>query len=62
MLFSGNVEINAEVTVLDGWRGMLGHNWGSEHAHQWIWLRGAIYELGTAEAEVGLVIQPFPDC
>ena len=41
MLLGGSVEINGETTVLDGWRGMLGHNWGSEHAHQWIWLRGA---------------------
>jgi hypothetical protein len=41
VLVSGTVEINGETTVLDGWRGMLGHNWGSEHAHEWIWLRGA---------------------
>jgi len=41
MLLSGNIEINGETTALDGWRGMLGHNWGSEHAHRWIWLRGA---------------------
>jgi hypothetical protein len=25
---------------LDGWRGMVGHNWGSEHAERWIWLHG----------------------
>jgi hypothetical protein len=22
----------------DGWRGMVGHNWGAEHAERWIWL------------------------
>ncbi|HEX4563691.1 MAG TPA: hypothetical protein VH115_04480 [Solirubrobacteraceae bacterium] len=22
------------------WRGMVGHNWGSEHAERWIWLHG----------------------
>jgi hypothetical protein len=38
---SGALQVNGETTVLDGWRGMLGHNWGVEHAHQWIWLRGA---------------------
>jgi hypothetical protein len=25
---------------LDGWRGMVGHNWGTEHAERWIWLHG----------------------
>jgi hypothetical protein len=25
---------------LDGWRGMVGHNWGAEHAERWIWLHG----------------------
>jgi hypothetical protein len=43
MWVSGTLEVNGETTVPDGWRGMLGHNWGSEHAHQWIWLRGAAF-------------------
>jgi hypothetical protein len=30
---------------LDGWKGMVGHNWGSEHAERWIWLHG----IGFAE-------------
>jgi hypothetical protein len=25
---------------LRGWRGMIGHNWGAEHAERWIWLHG----------------------
>ncbi len=25
---------------LHGWRGMVGHNWGTEHAERWIWLHG----------------------
>jgi hypothetical protein len=29
---------------LDGWPGMLGHNWGSEHAERWIWLHGTAFE------------------
>ncbi len=31
---------------LGGWPGMVGHNWGSEHAERWIWLHG----IGFAEA------------
>ena len=41
MTVSGRLVVDGEETVLEGWRGMLGHNWGSEHAHRWAWLRGA---------------------
>jgi hypothetical protein len=27
-----------------GWRGMVGHNWGAEHAERWIWLHGLDFE------------------
>jgi hypothetical protein len=30
----------ARTIELDGWRGMIGHNWGTEHAERWIWLHG----------------------
>jgi hypothetical protein len=29
---------------LEGWRGMVGHNWGAEHAERWIWLHGVGFE------------------
>ena len=29
---------------LRGWSGMVGHNWGSEHAERWIWLHGVDFE------------------
>jgi hypothetical protein len=29
---------------LHGWRGMVGHNWGAEHAERWIWLHGIDFE------------------
>ncbi len=38
--FDGRVEIDSRSTELRGWRGMVGHNWGSEHAERWIWLHG----------------------
>jgi hypothetical protein len=28
----------------DGWRGMVGHNWGAEHAERWVWLHGVAFE------------------
>jgi hypothetical protein len=38
--FSGQVALDSARTDLHDWRGMVGHNWGSEHAERWIWLHG----------------------
>jgi len=27
---------------LSGWRGLVSHNWGSQHAERWIWLHSAL--------------------
>lgn len=35
--FSGHAEIDGDRVDLDGWRGMVGHNWGAQHAERWIW-------------------------
>ena len=42
--FSGRVEAGGRVVDLDGWRGMVGHNWGTQHAERWIWMHGAGFE------------------
>jgi hypothetical protein len=42
--FSGRLEIAGESVSLDGWPGMIGHNWGSEHAERWVWLEGTGFE------------------
>lgn len=43
--FSGTVEVpGRETIVLDGWHGMVGHNWGREHAERWIWIHGLDFE------------------
>jgi hypothetical protein len=42
--FSGRVEAGGRSVDLDGWRGMVGHNWGVQHAERWIWLHGAGFE------------------
>jgi hypothetical protein len=45
--FDGTIEISGSPSrTLDvrGWRGMVGHNWGSEHAERWIWLHGIGFE------------------
>src|ERR1700726_2867063 len=39
--FSGTLTLPEGATFeLRDWRGMVGHNWGSEHAERWIWLHG----------------------
>jgi hypothetical protein len=38
---SGTIAVDGTEYALDDWRGMLGHNWGSEHALRWVWLRGS---------------------
>lgn len=43
--FDGTVLLaGREPIELRGWRGMIGHNWGSEHAARWIWLHGAGFD------------------
>jgi hypothetical protein len=47
--FSGHVEAGGRSIDLDGWRGMVGHNWGAQHAERWIWMHGADFD-GHADA------------
>jgi hypothetical protein len=43
--FDGDLRLAGDRQIaLDGWRGMVGHNWGSEHAERWIWLHGVGFE------------------
>jgi hypothetical protein len=43
--FDGTLELPDRTLQLEQWPGMVGHNWGSEHAERWIWLHG----IGFAE-------------
>jgi hypothetical protein len=42
--FAGTLELGRETIELHGWPGMVGHNWGSEHAERWIWLHGVDFQ------------------
>jgi hypothetical protein len=35
---TGLVEVGDHTVSVSGWRGTVGHNWGSEHADSWVWL------------------------
>lgn len=43
VLLHGEVELGGRTLSLDGWPGMVGHNWGREHAERWIWLHGIAF-------------------
>lgn len=40
---SGVVGLGERRIELDGWPGMVGHNWGAQHAERWIWLHGSSF-------------------
>jgi len=42
--FDGELRLPGRTVDLSGWRGMVGHNWGAEHAERWIWLHGIGFE------------------
>ncbi len=43
--FDGSITLAGRSAIeLNGWPGMVGHNWGSEHAERWIWLHGIDFE------------------
>jgi hypothetical protein len=64
---SGRVVIGGETVELDGWPGMVGHNWGAQHAERWIWLHGVLFEerpddwldIALGRIRVGPVLSPW---
>jgi hypothetical protein len=54
--FSGRLRIGQEREIeLDGWHGMVGHNWGAEHAERWIWLHGVDF-AGAEETWIDVAL------
>ncbi|HXN39435.1 MAG TPA: hypothetical protein VN892_15465 [Solirubrobacteraceae bacterium] len=54
--FDGRLELaGREAIELRGWPGMVGHNWGSEHAERWIWLHGIDF-AGAPDAWLDLAL------
>jgi hypothetical protein len=42
--FSGTVTFGDRSVALEDWPGMVGHNWGAEHAERWVWLHGTSFD------------------
>jgi hypothetical protein len=65
--FSGSMQVDGDEIELSAWPGMIGHNWGSEHAERWVWLEGTGFEgagetyfdAGAARIKLGPVRSPW---
>jgi len=64
---TGTLEVDGREVTVSGWRGTVGHNWGSEHADSWVWLHAAGFgaapeawlELVLARIRVGPARSPW---
>jgi len=54
-LITGTLEIDGRAVGVSGWRGTVGHNWGSEHADSWVWLHAAGF-AGSPDAWLEMVL------
>jgi hypothetical protein len=54
--FSGSVRFGDRTVSLDGWPGMVGHNWGAQHAERWIWMHGSNFDEHGADTWLDMAI------
>ena len=54
--FSGSVRFGDRTVALDGWPGMVGHNWGAQHAQRWIWMHGSNFDEHGADTWLDMAI------
>lgn len=65
--FEGRFEIDGREVDVAGWRGVVGHNWGSRHAERWIWVHAAGFagdvgswlDVALARIAVGPITTPW---
>ncbi len=65
--FEGTVTLGDERIELAEWPGMIGHNWGTEHAERWVWIQGAdlggeqgsYLDLAAGRIKVGPMTTPW---
>jgi hypothetical protein len=52
--YSGAVVVEGERFELDAWPGMVGHNWGAEHAERWSWIQANEFRESEGWFDAGL--------
>jgi hypothetical protein len=66
-VFEGSLEVAGRTIDISGWPGMIGHNWGTEHAERWVWLEGTgfagtagtWFDAGAAKVRLGRRVSPW---
>jgi len=67
-MFAGHLDVSGRRVDMDGWRGMVGHNWGRDHADRWIWVHatglgqrdpGGWLDMVLARVRLGPVLSPW---
>ena len=66
-VFEGTLEVAGRSIEIAGWPGMIGHNWGTEHAERWVWLEGTgfadspgtWFDAGAAKVRLGRRASPW---
>jgi hypothetical protein len=53
--FDGSLSVDGVSVEVDDWRGMVGHNWGAQHAERWIWLHGMTESGDWLDAAIGRI-------
>lgn len=64
--FTGTVSVNGKETRVTDAPGMLGHNWGTQHAESWTWahcndwtgVEGVVFEGVTSRVKLGPMTTP----
>lgn len=68
MWVEGLVRVGGQAWELGGWPAMAGHNWGADHAAQWVWIHAALLpdrdgrgwiDLILARVQLGPVLTPW---
>jgi hypothetical protein len=65
--FDGRVSVGGDEMELAGWPGMIGHNWGAEHAERWVWIQGAFldedeptyFDMAAGRIKIGPLTTPW---
>jgi hypothetical protein len=65
--FDGRLNVGGEEIEIASWPGMVGHNWGAEHAERWVWIQGAFldgdepayFDMAAGRIKLGRIQTPW---
>jgi hypothetical protein len=61
---TGSLRVGGRDIDVDGWPGMMGHNWGTQHAERWVWLsawfsKGSWLDVACGRIRLGSWTTPW---